>query len=157
DELLSDGRLAERRARRVGEPDRADIFRVVGHPHPVERRLDLDVVAEGVLDWLALGIGEGIGRTGHGVAEDVGVERPACVDVRLAEEGVAVGVALGQGGRAGAGHERQERAGCEQSLRRMSRSRYWHLYPLRIDLMKNIMKCELGDRRVTCATSNRLA
>ena len=84
------GHLADRRARRVRLLGDADIFGMVGHPHPVQRLLDLDVVAERMLDRLALAIFQRGVRTGHVVAEQPGVDGPARMDVLFAEIGIAV-------------------------------------------------------------------
>ena len=52
-QLLGDRQLAQVRLRVVGEPDRAHVFRMVRHGLEVERPLDLDHVARGMLDRLA--------------------------------------------------------------------------------------------------------
>jgi len=102
---------------------------MVGHAHPIERRLDLDIVAEGMLDRLPLGVGVGVGRTGKRVPENVSIERPACVDVGLAEVGVAIGIVLCRG---------RERAGnqCREGGKRksMSEESFPHLS------LRNVMK-----------------
>ena len=88
------GNLADRRARLVRELDHARVLGVVGDARPVERRVDLDVVAQRMLDRLALEVLVGVGRSGREVADGQRVERPARVHVRLAEVGVAVGIPL---------------------------------------------------------------
>src|SRR5262245_40366732 len=67
---------------------------MVGDTGKIERGIDLDVVAERVLDRLALEILVGIARTGNPVAEGPGIERPAGVNVRLTKIRVAKGIAL---------------------------------------------------------------
>src|SRR5207244_7136865 len=68
----------------------------VGDARPVERRVDLHVVAERMLDRLALEVLVRVAGIGEDVPDGERVERPARVDVRLAEVGVALGVRRGQ-------------------------------------------------------------
>ena len=96
DQGLRFGQLAHVGARSVGLLGDADILRVVGHPHEIQRRLDLDVVAERMLDYLALRILEGLIGPGDAVAHDPCVHRPTGVDVGLAEVGVALGIRLAE-------------------------------------------------------------
>ena len=86
--------LAHRRPRRVGLLGNAYVLRVVGHTHEIHRCVDRDVVAERVLDGLALGVLESVIRTGDAVAEQPGIHRPTGMNVRFAEVSVAVGVFL---------------------------------------------------------------
>ncbi len=72
----------------------ADILRVIGHAHEVERRVDPDVEAHRVLDGFALGVLVGVARAGDAVAHHPGVDRPAGVEVRLAEVRIALEVGL---------------------------------------------------------------
>ena len=101
---LAIGSLRNVGAGGVGQRNRADIFGVIGDAHPIERRFDLDVVAHRVLDRFALRIAVRICRRGLVIAEDEGVERPAGVDMGLAEEGLAIGPLLGE---RGYGHQRR--------------------------------------------------
>ncbi len=95
---LRRGQLADRGRRVVRELDHADVLGVVGDARPIERRVDLDLVAQRVLDGLALEVLVGVARIGEAVPDEPGIERPARVDVRLAEIGLAVGVLrLGEG------------------------------------------------------------
>ena len=94
DQGLRGGYLAERRARLVHELDHSGVFGVIGDARPVERRVDLDVVAERMLDRLALEVLVGVGRGGMDVADGERVERPARVDVGFAEVGVALRIGL---------------------------------------------------------------
>ncbi len=96
-QLLGDRQLAQVRLRVVGEPDRAHVFRMVRHGLEVERPLDLNHVACGMPDRLAQGVLVRLLGPGERVAEDVGIERPARVDVGLAEEDVAQRVLLRTG------------------------------------------------------------
>ncbi len=93
-QLLGDRQLAQVRLRVVREPDRAHVFRMVRHGLKVERPLQLDHVACGMLDRLAQRVLIGLFRPGERVAEDVRVERPARVEVGLAEEDVPQRVLL---------------------------------------------------------------
>ena len=77
DQFPAMGRSGDRRARRVGFRNGADILRMIGDTHPVERGIDLDVVADGVLDGLPRSVFVGVCWSCLGVAEYVGVERPA--------------------------------------------------------------------------------
>ena len=96
DERLRLGELADRRARLVRQVDHARVLGVVGDARPVERRVDLHVVAERMLDRLALEVLVRVAGSGEDVPERERVERPARVHVRLAEVGVALGVRRGQ-------------------------------------------------------------
>ena len=127
DQRLCRGQLADRRARIVRQSDHADVFGVVGHARPVERRVDLDLVPERVLDRLALEVLVRVTRIGEAVAEQPGVERPAGVDVGLAEVGVSLGVPLG----AGLGRRRRSREARQSDSHRQhgeSASRYARLH-----------------------------
>jgi len=81
-------------ARRVGLPGDAHVLRVIGHPHEVERRVDLDVEAHGMLDRLALRVLQRLGGTGQAVAHHPRVDQPAGMDMLLAEIGISLGVGL---------------------------------------------------------------
>jgi hypothetical protein len=88
----------------------------------IERSNNLNVVAERMLDWLALEIFIGIARTCDPVAEGPGVKRPAGVNVRLAEIGIAERVALGEHGRGdqadqNQGDPRQSKVPCRPQER----------------------------------------
>jgi len=110
DQRLSGGQLTDRRLGIVCELDHADVFRVVGDARKVERRVDLHLVTEWVLDGLALEILVGVRRIGQAITEQPSVERPACVDVRFTEVGVAIGVFLLRKCRCGQRRQRQCRA-----------------------------------------------
>ncbi len=118
DQRLRCGELADRRARIVRQLHDAGVFGVVGDAGPVERRVDLDVVAQRMLDRLALEVFVGVGRRRHDVSKAERVERPACVDVRLAEVGVPVGVGLRGGCRCGGSSLSKDRPG---PVRRVAR------------------------------------
>ena len=111
DHRLRRGQRAHVGPRRVGLLGDADVLRVVGHAHEVERGVDLDVEAHRVLDGLALRVLVGVGRAGDAVAHHPGIDRPAGVKVRLAEVGVALRVRLRRSGR------------CRSRLRRCGRCR----------------------------------
>ena len=96
DQRLRGRQLADRRTGIIGQLHHADIFGVIGDAGEIERRIDLDVVAERMLDRLALEILVGIAGIGHPIAEQPGIERPAGVNVGLAEIRVAKRVALGE-------------------------------------------------------------
>ena len=100
-QFVGNGQLAQCRTGIIREPDCADIFRVIGHRLEVERALELHCVATRVLDRLAECVLIRFFRPGDGVAEHVGVERPACMDMGLAEIDVPLGVALGEYGPSG--------------------------------------------------------
>ena len=93
------GILLTGRLRVVGQLDDAGVFGVVRDARAVERRVDLDVVPERMLDRLALEVLVRIARSRSGCSRWQRVERPARVDVRLAEVGVAVRIGLGEGRR----------------------------------------------------------
>jgi hypothetical protein len=65
---------------------------VIGDASPVERSVDLDVEAQRMLDRLAPEVLVGVARIGDGVPDAERVERPAGVDVGLAEIGLAIGI-----------------------------------------------------------------
>jgi hypothetical protein len=69
---------------------------VVGNARKVQRSIDLDVVAERVLDALALEILVGITWVGDTIAEGPGVKRITGVDVGFAEISFAQRIALRQ-------------------------------------------------------------
>ena len=94
DHRLRRGQRAHVGPRRVGLLGDADVLRVIGHAHEVERRVDLDVEAHRVLDGLALRVLVGVGRAGDAVAHHPGIDRPAGVKVRLAEVRIALRVRL---------------------------------------------------------------
>ncbi len=98
-QLLGDRQLTDGRARLICQPDRADIFGVIGHRLEIERTLELHRVAAGVLDRLAERILVRLFRPGDRVAEHIGVERPARMHMGLAEIGVPLRVTLGEGRR----------------------------------------------------------
>ena len=70
---------------------------MVRHGLEVERPLDLNHVAPGMPDRLAYGELVRLLGPGERVAEDVGVERPAGVEVGLTEEDVTQRVLLRMG------------------------------------------------------------
>ena len=78
-----------------------DIFGMISHRLEVERALELHCVAGRVLDRLAERIFVRLFRPRDRGAEHVGVERPACVDMGLAEIGVPLRVGLGEARRSG--------------------------------------------------------
>lgn len=97
--ILHDHRLRLRqltdvRSGGIGLPGDADIFRMIGHAHEIERRINFDVKAHRMLDGLALGVLQSVVRAGDAVSHDPRVDRPASVNVRLAEIGVALRIAL---------------------------------------------------------------
>ena len=97
DQRCRGGDLADRGARFVRELDHARVLGMIRHARPVERRIDLDVVAQRMLDRLALEVLVGVGRRGGEVADRERVERPAGMDVCLAEVRVAVRILLRNG------------------------------------------------------------
>ncbi len=68
---------------------------MIGHRLEVERVLELHHVATRVLDRLAERVFVSFFGPGDGVAEHVGVERPACMDMGLAEIDIPLRVTLG--------------------------------------------------------------
>ena len=84
---------------------------MVGHGEEVERPVELELEAAGMLDRLALGEFVRVVRSRAG-AEDEGVERVAGVHVEIAEQGPSVGLL---GFRGGAAAENQEDAGAQSS------------------------------------------
>ena len=98
-QFVGNGQLAQCGVGIVREPHRSNIFRVIGHRLEVERALELHRVATRVLDRLTDRVLVRFFRPGDGVAEYVGVERPACMDMGLAEIDVPLGDALGEAGR----------------------------------------------------------
>ena len=84
--------LADCRAGRVRFLGDAHVFGVIGHPHEVHGRVDLDVVAHRMLDGLALCVLQSLARPGHAIAHHPGIHRPTRVDVLLAEVSVAIGI-----------------------------------------------------------------
>ena len=86
--------LADRRAGRVRFLGDAHVLGVIGHPHEVHGRVDLDVVAHRMLDGLALRVLQSLARPGHAIAHHPGIHRPTRVDVLLAEVSVAIGIFL---------------------------------------------------------------
>ena len=118
DHRLRLGQLAHVGPRGVGLPGDADILRVVGHAHEVHRRVDLDVEAHRVLDGLALGVLQSVRRAGDAVAHHPRVDRPAGVDVLLAEVGVALRIRLQVGRRR---HGDLGGRGISRLLRRLGR------------------------------------
>ena len=100
-QFLGNGQLAQFGARVIRQPDRPNIFRVIGHRLEVERALELHRVAARVLDRLAERELVRLFRPRDRGTEHVGVERPAGVDVGLAEIGVSIRVALGEAWRRG--------------------------------------------------------
>ena len=65
---------------------------MIGHASPVEWRIDLHLVTEGMLDRLTLEVLVGVAGSREDVPDGKRVQRPACMDVRLAEVGVALGI-----------------------------------------------------------------
>ena len=92
---LCRGQLTCGRSWRVGFFRYPHIFRVVSNTHEVHGCFDLDVVAQRMLDGLALRILQSIVRSSEAVAHQPGVYRPTSVDVFIAEVGVAIGIGLG--------------------------------------------------------------
>ena len=90
DQLFGYRQFADARSGRIGERDGADIFGVVGDAHPVEWSLDLDVIAERVLDSLPLRVFVCVGRRRLMIAKDVGVKGPAGMNVGLAKIGLSL-------------------------------------------------------------------
>ena len=74
---------------------------MIRHRLEVERALEAHHVATRVLDRLAERVFVRVFRPGDGVAEYVGVERPACMEMGLAEIDVPLGVTLAEAGRSG--------------------------------------------------------
>jgi len=64
DQGLRCGQFADRGARIVRHLNHANVFRMVGNSCPVEGGIDLYVVAQGVLDGLALEVLLGVARIG---------------------------------------------------------------------------------------------
>ena len=81
----------------------ADILGVVSHSHEVHWGLNLDVVAERMLDGLPLRVFESIVRAGDPVPHHPCIQRPTRVNVLLAKVGVAVGILLDTLGRGASG------------------------------------------------------
>ena len=94
DHRLCLGQLAHERSGGVGLLGDADILRVIGHAHEIERRINFDVVAQRVLDGLALSVLQGVVGAGGAVAHDPRVDRPAGVNVGFAEICVTLRIAL---------------------------------------------------------------
>src|SRR5262249_38286641 len=73
-----------------------DILGMICDTCPVERSIYFDVVAEGVLDRLALEVFVGVSRTGDAIPTQPSIQRPTGMNMRFAEVGVALGVRLGE-------------------------------------------------------------
>ena len=96
DEGLRRMDFAHRGAWLIRQVDHARVFRVIGHTRPVEGRVNLHLVAEGMLDRRAFEILIGIAGSRQDVSDGERVQRPAGVHVRLAEVRVALGIRRGK-------------------------------------------------------------
>src|SRR5580765_8214509 len=98
---------------------------MICHTHEVERRVDLDVVAQRMLDGLALRVLVRIARPGYAVAEYPRVHRPARVDMRFAEVRVPIGIRLRACSRCRGGPARSSRAAGSGRRAGLSRLLLW--------------------------------
>ncbi|MCY1390658.1 hypothetical protein D9M71_54800 [compost metagenome] len=96
-QFLRDGQFAEVRLRIVGQGDHAHVFRVIGHAMEIQRSaFELHFKPHRVLDRHAKRVLVGLLGIDLMVADQVGIDRPGAVRVRLAKVNLAVRIALCQ-------------------------------------------------------------
>ena len=114
-QLFGDGQPAYCGAWVVRQPERTNVLCVVGHRLKIKRTFELYGVATWMLNRLTERIFVRLLRSGNRGAEDVGVERPTCMNMCLPEINVPLGVALGEAQRGGEDANAGSEHGCCQA------------------------------------------
>jgi hypothetical protein len=75
--------LVDWRTQLIGQFEHTDVLGMIGDAGEIQRGVDLDFIAERMLDRLALEILVGVAGVSYPVADEPGVERPTGVNVAL--------------------------------------------------------------------------